>query len=678
MASLLDLLGRAKTEKKVAYGDTTYLPINDTQSLNSQVSKYEERPGSLEKVLKKELKKPINGINDLFFKFDRLIIDTRGVINPYRTKILTEKYQANTTGGEILRQAANLAGAILKQRRRIPDTIFPHMTKPGPISNTLLQPQNAGRGEKNIEADTPYYVQTQFKPGAEILASAARATIAGDMRAAKQALLQAGLNLGRSLGRSNKQKYNDEFIQSSYHPAAFDINLDGRVGGKKGADNGEDGKKSFYGFKEYYKKKDGAVSFNGVPTTNGFMKTLKKRTVEEALYTTDDYINALVYGKFPVAAEEDEALVPWVKMHPIGYDGMYFPGTIAGLNEQVQSTWENFKYIGSPFSAYKYNGVERTLNFTLNLYWTQKEQIFRIKEQIEFIKELCFPTQDASVARYGKMDLATAKAAGFGMRGKQAKLYQQLHVDPHNSINDAELKDSDQLFYRPQFLELTIHGYAKRLFGFMESINVNIPDTATWPSTNINSEYSNTAKPEIGVSSEELKKGLKNTIYPSNLTVEITFKIIENAHAKVDVKNNKASYKYNLDGYGADDITNKKYPSRQAFVMVPETDVSKRYDTPYVDKMEDNKLNTPKKITPIAKGKKNKNTPTIPTPSDSKAATNTDKGTLAKFEAIVNSLNVSPGQIKDNTYNQAINATIKSSNQVLKEINESENTKPQN
>ena len=74
MASLLDLLGRATKDKQVAYGDTTYLPITDTESLNSQVSKYEARPTSLEKVLKKELKKPINGINDLFFKADRSII----------------------------------------------------------------------------------------------------------------------------------------------------------------------------------------------------------------------------------------------------------------------------------------------------------------------------------------------------------------------------------------------------------------------------------------------------------------------------------------------------------------------------------------------------------------------------------------------------------------------------
>jgi hypothetical protein len=673
MASLLDLLGRAKTEKKVAYGDTTYLPTTDTQSLNSQVGKYEARPNSLEKVLKKELKRPINGINDLFFKFDRLIIDTRGVINPYRTKILTEKYQANSTGGEILRQAANLAGAILKQRRRIPDTIFPHMTKPGPISNTLLQPQNAGRGEKDIEKDTPYYVQTQFKPGAEILASAARAAIAGDMRAAKQALLQAALKKGRSLGRSNKQNYNEDFIQSSYHPAAFDINLDGRVGGKKGADNGEDAKKSFYGFKEYYKKQDGALSFNGVPTTNGFMKVLKKRTPEEALYTTDDYIDALVYGKFPVGAEEDESLVPWVKLHPIGYKGMYFPGTVSGLNENVQSTWENFKYIGSPFSAYKYNGVERTLNFTLNLYWTQKEQIFRIKEQIEFIKELCFPTQDLSVSRYGREANNTAAAAGFGMRGKQAKLYQQLHVDPQN---DPELKDSDQLFYRPQFLELTIHGYAKRLFGFMESINVNIPDNATWPSTNINSEYSNTAKPDIGVTTEDLKRGLKNTIYPSNLSVEITFKIIENAHAKADIKGGKATYKYNLDGYGADGVTNNKYPSRQAFVMVPEADDTKRYETPHVDDIGVGKLNTPKVVAPAGKKKKDKKNPTIPTPSDSKAATNTDGVSVAKFQSIMDSLNKSPDKISDNTYSTAINANIKKSNQVLNEINQTTNPKP--
>ena len=653
MASLLDLLGRATKDKKVAYGDTTYLPITDTQSLNSQVSKYEARPTSLEKVLKKELKKPINGINDLFFKADRLIIDTRGVINPYRTKILTEKYQANTTGGEILRQAANLAGAILKQRRRIPDTIFPDMTKPGPISNTLLQPQNAGRGERNIENDTPYYVQTQFKPGAEILASAARAAIAGDMRAAKQALLQAALNAGRGLGRSNRQNYNEDFIQSSYHPAAFDVNLDGRVGGKKGKDNGEDGAKTFIGFKEHYLAKKDALSFNGVPTTNGFMKVLKERKVEERPYTMDDYINSLVYGKFPSGAEEDESLIPWVKMHPIGYNAMYFPGTISGLNESVQGTWENFKYIGSPFSAYKYNGVERTLNFTLNLYWTQRLQIFRIKEQIEFIKQLCFPAQDVSVARYSKNQSAL-KTPTFGMKmknGKEPYWKQFAEAEAYN----PELQDSDQLFYRPQFLELTIHGYAKKIFGFMESINVNIPDTTTWPSTNINSENSNIAQLEPGVSREDLRAGLKNTIYPSNLSIEITFKIIENPHAKIEGRENKVSYRYNLDGMGAD--TNVKYPTRRAFVFVQEEDVTKHDETPRFDEKPPEKINKPKPIV----GTKNKpavkkaaDTPT--TNPDVKPAQNTDVAS----ENLRNSFKVyNTPMIQASTYNAA-HANIKS------------------
>lgn len=656
MASLLDLLGRAKTDKKVAYGDTTYIPINDTQSLNSQVSKYEARPNSLEKVLKKELKRPINGINDLFFKFDKIIIDTRGVINPYRTKILTEKYQANTTGGEILRQAANLAGAILKQRRRIPDTIFPHMTKPGPISNTLLQPQNAGRGEKDIEVDKPYYVQTQFKPGAEILASAARAAIAGDMRAAKQALLQAGLKKGRSLGRSNKQKYNDDFIQSSYHPAAFDINLDGRVGGKKGADNGEDAEKSFSSFKEYYMKKEGALSFNGVLTSNGHIKALKERKLEENKYSVDNYIEALIYGIFPAGIEPDESVLPWVKMHPVGYSPMYFPGTITGLNENVQGTWENFKYIGSPFSAYKYNGVERTLTFTLNLYWTKKLQIFRIKEQIEFIKELCFPASDIAVARYSKNQKAlSAPTFGLTKNGKQPYWKQFAEME----ANNPELQDSDQLFYRPQFLELTIHGYANKLFGFMESINVNIPDNATWPSTNINSEFVDTAELPVGVSKEELKKGLKNTIYPSNLSIEITFKIIENPHARINASENKVSYRYNLDGMGPD--TNTKYPTRHAFSFVPEEDITKHDDVPRAPETTAAapaaKINTPKKV---KNGNKTKNTKPSNTQNvDVKSATNTDTDTQ-KILKEIRKMDFSPDNKKtmDNTYNKSMNPAI--------------------
>jgi len=576
MPSLLELLDRAKKDKVVAYGDTTYLPITDTDSLNSDVGKYESKDTSLEKVLKKSLKNPLD-IQNMFDKADRLMMDTRGIINPYRTTILTEKFQADTIGGEVLKQTLALAGSILKQRIRIADTIFPEKNKPGPISNILLQPQNAARGEKDIEKNKPYFVKTVFKPGAEILGGAARSAIQGDLRSAKQEALQAGLNLGRSMGRKSKITLDDTYIESSYHPASFDLNLDGRIGGKKGTNNGEEGPKTFFKFKEYYLKKADAMAFNGVRASNGAIKTLKERDPEEYKHHSDRMIDYLIAGVFPKGIVPEESLIPWVKFHPLGFEPMFVPGTISGLNEDVQPNWETYKYIGSPFNSYKYNGVERTLQFNIKLYWHDQGQIWRIKQQIEYLKQLCFPSSDISIAKY-------------------------------KNSPTGSLGSSDQLFYRPQFLELTIHGYSKKLFGFVENLSVNIPDDATWPSTNSNMEFSDSSTPPKGMDKKFWGNFLVNTIFPSNVDISVTFKVIENPHAELQQNGSKVKYNYNLDGMGfglSSTIMQNKYPSRPSVTFVPE-EPTKREETPVVATQTSTDTN---KVTKAPTGKKSNKNP---------------------------------------------------------------------
>ena len=616
MPSLLELLDRAKKDKVVAYGDTTYLPINDTDSLNSDVGKYESRDTSLEKVLKKSLKNPLD-IQNVFDKAGRLIIDTRGVINPFRTKIFTEKFQSNTTGGEILNQFVSLAGSILKQRTRIPDTIFKAKTLPPPISMTVLQPQNASRGEVDIEANTPYYVKTVFKPGAEILGGAARSAIQGDLRAAKQAALQAGLNLVRKLGRKNKLTLDDTYIQSSYHPAAMDLNLDGRIGGKKGVGNGEEAAKEFTAFKEYYFRKKDALAFNGVLTSNGMVKTLKQRDANDYSHHSDRMIDYLIAGIFPPGVVPEESVIPWIKLHPLGFEPMYLPGTISGLSEEVQPTWETFKYIGSPFNSYKYNGVERNIQFNVNLYWKEQSQIYRIKQQLEYIKELCFPAPDITVAKY--------KNSPTGSLGA-----------------------SDQLFYRPQFLELTIHGYTRKMFGFIESLNISIPDDATWPSTNINADFSDASKKPADLGQMVWAAALNNTIFPSNVEVSIGFKIIENPHAQLTQDGSKVAYNYNLDGNGATSGTSNynKYPTRPSVVFVPQEDITKKDDIPV----------TQTTATPAA----NKVTPKVKSKSKSKIVT--PKATLTTSTVpVTNNTNSFTGNPSEVNAIKNLNNSFKSS-----------------
>jgi hypothetical protein len=209
------------------------------------------------------------------------------------------------------------------------------------------------------------------------------------------------------------------------------------------------------------------------------------------------------------------------------------------------------------------------MQFNINLYWKEQTQIYRIKQQLEYIKQLCFPAPDITVAKY--------KNSPTGSLGA-----------------------SDQLFYRPQFLELTIHGYARKMFGFIESLSINIPDDATWPSTNNNAEFSDASTPP-GKMSKKLWSGfLTNTIFPSNVEVSIGFKIIENPHAQLSQDGTKVKYNYNLDGNGANNVDNYKYPTRPSVVFVPQEDITKKDETPVLQATPPPPAN---KVTPAKKPK---------------------------------------------------------------------------
>jgi len=129
------------------------------------------------------------------------------------------------------------------------------------------------------------------------------------------------------------------------------------------------------------------------------------------------------------------------------------------------------------------------------------------------------------------------------------------------------------------------------------------------------------------------------------LSIEVAFKIIENPHAKIDARENKVSYRYNLDGMGAD--TNVKYPTRRAFVFVPEEDVTKHDETPRFDEKPVKKINTPKPINSTKnkpKVKKAADTPT--TKPDVKPAQNTDP----VYEKVMNDIK-NTKVLQDQTYN---------------------------
>ena len=181
---------------------------------------------------------------------------------------------------------------------------------------------------------------------------------------------------------------------------------------------------------------------------------------------------------------------PYGKNHSI-----VFPGAITGISEDLTPEWSDFKYLGSPFKSYKYNGVERSLKFELKMYYTTSAEKIIMIQKLNELKSLVFPYDEITTMTYQTED-------------KNNKAY-----------------NHSQLAYSGNFIELTLGGLYKNMFGFVDSLSTSIEDNVVWAS---NSQDKND-KP-----------------YPSVVNVAFSMKIIESPKIE-DGKNTKV-FKYDFDG----------------------------------------------------------------------------------------------------------------------------------
>jgi hypothetical protein len=123
----------------------------------------------------------------------------------------------------------------------------------------------------------------------------------------------------------------------------------------------------------------------------------------------DQINNALLEGQYKEFSELEDANInvniPYVAFEFYGKTGpdayILLPGTISGLSEDVQPSWNTYKYVGSPFNTYRYSGVERSIKFDLKLYATGKESLANMKKNLNKLRETAFPNREITLIDRG-------------------------------------------------------------------------------------------------------------------------------------------------------------------------------------------------------------------------------------------------------------------------------------
>ena len=421
---------------------------------------------------------------DLYGTSENIRITSLGLINPPRgAALLTSSPDAlaDLIGNQI-------GGALRGSANRPTDTIFSSKTpfsKPISLFKTRAGLQTAVDGSKK-----DYYIKDNPAPASLFAKYKQGATSPTDMalNLAKDALNKIGGKKGKSNALKDALKARNEQGEGY-----------GTV--NKRLDIGGTPLKVEHKFSKWYPE---YVQQEGVNGKSFITSKLKERTGTHS--ETWDSANSGILG---TTAFEDESKLKeafdkypfanqvWISFKKYGTKELVpFVGAVTGITEDVTPEWSDFKYVGSPFKIYKYNGVERSIKFELKLYYTTEAEKKVMIKKINFLKSLAFPYDEVVKATYSGL----------------------------NEYNSA-------LSFAPNLVYLNIDGLYTDVLGIVDSLSFSIEENATWSNFNPNME-----------------SGKLNKLYPSVINVSYSMKIIEQHTTPAG---NITKYKYNFDGYNS-------------------------------------------------------------------------------------------------------------------------------
>jgi hypothetical protein len=442
----------------------------------------------------------------LYGKSNKVLIETRGIINPPRlAALLTSSPDAlsDLIGNQI-------GGALGGSANRPTDTIFrkPKGFFTKPIN--LVAPTQALLRD-SVKEGVPYFVKHTPAPNSML----ARILGGDNPLSAAKNLAQGALNqFGSKSGVNalkNLVKRNNE-AESSYGSQFQKVTLDGKSYLAKDVI-----------FSEYYETtgvKDGQAPTykQGTDGSIRVNKALEKRvgdklkswdTANQEINEKQSYKDLTEFENTVKSYRFQNQIIIAFKKYGTS-EIIPFVGSATGISEDVTPEWSNYKYVGSPFKVYRYQGVERSLKFNLKLYYRTINERTAVIKKMNYLKSLAFPYETIAEMTYGGN------------------------------------KQTAQYAFTPNIFNFWLGDMYKNVTGHLESIAINVEDNVPW--VNFDPDGSDTS-------------GAKASLYPSVIDASLSIKIYETHEVDSATK----TYKYNFDGLGENVIkttldTNKDKP----------------------------------------------------------------------------------------------------------------------
>jgi len=146
------------------------------------------------------------------------------------------------------------------------------------------------------------------------------------------------------------------------------------------------GVQSFYNPAAPYTGVDGDTDLNTLETSAG----VGKRDKINSLTISDDY----TIGDDGSVTVGDDVIKDLIPLHigKLGAKMTVFRSTIKGISETVSPSWSSKKFVGNPYSYYTYDGIERNVTFTLNIYCMSPLELQANWERITTLTKMAYPS----------------------------------------------------------------------------------------------------------------------------------------------------------------------------------------------------------------------------------------------------------------------------------------------
>ncbi len=437
-----------------------------------------------------------------------LFIDSKGVVNIPRQSALLVASPPGVTGF-----IGNQIGGLLKGSAERPtDTIFSNNK---PFSRAVSLSPGAITGVKYAaDGKESFYVkkdpgipadsviagiqQGVTSPGSFIQQQAAKAIKSGGVNKITKDIKSGGINKAiKNLIKRGEVSTTSE----TYNPGLMEDHKTGKVVADKQTF-------SEYAPKYEYDNETREYKQNGLEKRTG---TTVQTIIDNLLKGSGgDYKN---FQKFEEANRGTDMVYVRFDVYKKG-TSILLPAVISGISEDITPEWSNSKYLGSPFNLYRYGGVERSIKFSIKLYYVDHITKVSMIKKLDALRKLVFPDENLASITYA------------------------------NTSND-----SSQLAIKPNLVWLTISGLYEDLLGVIDSLSFSIDDSASWPST-INPETNDSINNNIEtVSINNGERTNYEKPYPSVIDVSISMKIIENPEIKVGTNGSSFSYSNNNVSY---------------------------------------------------------------------------------------------------------------------------------